>query len=105
MPTPSGYVARQLDRATPQPVQKMTFEGLLHFVAQQQRLAGKVYTCYEAGAFGYYLHRQLTDRTGKAGVQPYLKSGASKIDADPAFREQFDQAVEESVGREETDLK
>jgi hypothetical protein len=27
------YVARQLDGATPQPVQKMDFEGLLHFVA------------------------------------------------------------------------
>ena len=33
------YVARQLDGATPQPVQKMTFEGLLHFVARQDRLA------------------------------------------------------------------
>jgi hypothetical protein len=26
------YVARQLDGATPRPVQKMDFEGLLHFV-------------------------------------------------------------------------
>ena len=55
------YVGRQVDGATPQPVQKMTFEGLLRFVAKQQRLAGKVYTCYEAGAFGYHLHRRLTD--------------------------------------------
>jgi len=54
------YVARQVDEATPQPVQKMTFEGLLCFVARQQRLAREVYTCYEAGAFGYYLHRKLT---------------------------------------------
>ena len=53
------YVARQLDGATPQPVQKMTFEGLLRFVAKQQELAGEVHTCYEAGAFGYYLHRKL----------------------------------------------
>ena len=29
------YVARQLDGATPQPVQKMTLEGLLRFVARQ----------------------------------------------------------------------
>ncbi|MGI9239595.1 MAG: hypothetical protein ACR2RV_02275 [Verrucomicrobiales bacterium] len=34
------YVARQLDGATPQPVQKMTFEALLRFVAKQQDLAG-----------------------------------------------------------------
>ena len=52
------YVARQLDGATPQPVQKMTFDGLLSFVAKQQRLGAKVYTCYEAGAFGYHLHRR-----------------------------------------------
>ena len=53
------YVGRQLDGATPQPVQKMTFEGLLRFVAKQQRLARVVFTCYEAGAFGYHLHRHL----------------------------------------------
>ena len=32
------YVARQLDGATPQPVQKMELDGLLHFVAKQQKL-------------------------------------------------------------------
>ena len=53
------YMARQLDSATPQPVQKMELDGLLHFVANQQKLAGEVHTCYEAGAFGYYLHRKL----------------------------------------------
>ena len=53
------YVARQLDGATPQPVQKMDIDGLLRFVAKQQGLAREVYTCYEAGAFGYYLHRKL----------------------------------------------
>ena len=42
------YVARQLDGATPQPVQKMDFKGLLHFVAKQQGLAREVHTCYEA---------------------------------------------------------
>ncbi len=39
-----NYVGRQVDGATPQPVQKMTFEGLLRFVAKQKRLAGEVYT-------------------------------------------------------------
>jgi len=42
------YVARQVDGATPQPVQKVTFDGLLHFVAKQQRLAREVFTCYES---------------------------------------------------------
>ena len=54
------YVARQLDGATPQPVQKMDFEGLLHFVARQKRMAREVHTCYEAGAFGCHLHHRLT---------------------------------------------
>ena len=54
------YVARQLDGATPQPVQKMDFESLLHFVARQKRMAREVHTCYEAGAFGYHLHHRLT---------------------------------------------
>ena len=53
------YVARQLDGATPQPVQKTDIDGLLHFVAKQQGLAREVHTCYETGAFGYYLHRKL----------------------------------------------
>ena len=55
------FVGRQVDGATPQPVQKMTFEGLLCFVAKQKRLAKDVFTCYEAGPFGYHLHRQLTE--------------------------------------------
>ena len=42
------YGARQLDGATPQPVQKMELDGLLHFVAKQQKLAGEVHTCYES---------------------------------------------------------
>jgi transposase len=62
------YVGRQLDGATPQPVQKMTFDGLLRFVAKQQGLAREVFTCYKAGAFGYHLHRKLTSM----GVTNYV---------------------------------
>ena len=36
------YVGRQLDGATPQPVQKMEIDGLLHFVAKQQGLAREI---------------------------------------------------------------
>ncbi|HRX56690.1 MAG TPA: hypothetical protein P5016_19410, partial [Verrucomicrobiales bacterium] len=35
--------------------------------------------------------------------RPYLKQGASEIDADAAFRQQFDNAVDESVKREGQD--
>ena len=45
------YVGRQLDGATPQPVQKMTFDGLLRFVAKRQKPCTQVLSCYEAGAF------------------------------------------------------
>jgi transposase len=62
------YVARQIDGATPQPVQKMELEGLLHFVARQQQQAKEVYTCYEAGAFGFHLHRLLVEM----GVTNYV---------------------------------
>ena len=53
-------VARQLDNARPQPPQKFTREELLKFVGKQLLLADKVYTCYEAGCFGFGLHRELT---------------------------------------------
>ncbi|MCX6880004.1 MAG: hypothetical protein NTW21_40315 [Verrucomicrobia bacterium] len=53
---------------TPQPVRKMTFERLLHFVAKQRRLAREGFTCYEADAFGYHLHRQLE----QLGVTNYV---------------------------------
>ncbi len=34
--------------------------GLLRLAAKQQRLAREVFTCYEAGAFGYGLHWRLS---------------------------------------------
>jgi len=54
------HVGRQLDWGTPQPVQKMTFDGLLRFVDKQQSLAREVFTCCEAGVFGYHFHCKLT---------------------------------------------
>ncbi|MBP7950843.1 MAG: hypothetical protein KA004_14420 [Verrucomicrobiales bacterium] len=38
----------------------MTFDGLLRFVAKQQRLVREVFTGDEAGAFGCRLQRKLT---------------------------------------------
>lgn len=55
----SYRVVRQIDSATPQPAQKMTPEKFLEFAVRQLKLAAQVYSCYEAGPFGYGLHRRL----------------------------------------------
>lgn len=57
----SYRVVRQVDHATPQPAQKFTPRDFLVWVRKQCTLAEKVYTCYEAGPFGYGLHRKLID--------------------------------------------
>jgi transposase len=58
-------VVRILDHNTPQPAQKFTPAKFLVWVQTQVRLADAVHSCYEAGPFGYVLHRELT----RFGVQ------------------------------------
>jgi transposase len=53
-------VVRQIDEAAAQPAQRFTPAGFLLFVRKQVVLAETVHSCYEAGPFGYVLHRQLT---------------------------------------------
>jgi transposase len=62
------WVSRQVDGATPQPVQKMTYDELLLFVVKQQKLTNKVVTCYEADAFGFHLHRRFEE----LGIKNYV---------------------------------
>ena len=57
----SYRVVRQIDSATPQPAQKMSPEQFLKFAARQLLLAQQVHCCYEAGPFGYWLHRRLLE--------------------------------------------
>jgi transposase len=57
----SFRVVRQLDSATPQPAQKMSPQAFLVFARKQLALAAEVHSCYEAGPFGYGLHRQLLE--------------------------------------------
>lgn len=52
-------VARQVDNAVAQPPQKFDEEQLLRFVAKQTAMAKRVVCCYEAGCFGYGLHRKI----------------------------------------------
>jgi transposase len=55
----SYRVVRQIDQATPQPAQKFTPQAFLVWAKKQLSLAEQVHSCYEAGPFGYGLHRQL----------------------------------------------
>lgn len=52
-------VVRQLDHSAPQPAQRFTPAKFLEWIKTQLPLAEQVYSCYEAGPFGYGLHRAL----------------------------------------------
>src|SRR5207247_10851400 len=52
-------VVRILDNSAPQPAQKFAPARFLAWVQGQLNLAQAVHSCYEAGPFGYGLHRQL----------------------------------------------
>jgi transposase len=53
-------VVRQTDGGAPQPAQSFTPVQFVEWAAKQLTLAQHVYSCYEAGPFGYSLHRKLT---------------------------------------------
>src|SRR5208282_2055070 len=61
-------VVRVIDGGTPQPPQRFKPLDFLPWCARQLTLAEKVFTCYEAGPFGYTLHRRLE----KMGVTNYV---------------------------------
>ncbi len=53
-------VVRQIDGGAPQPPQRFSPSQFLEWAKKQTELAEQVYSCYEAGPFGYSLHRKLT---------------------------------------------
>jgi len=61
-------VVRIIDGGTPQPPQRFSPQEFPLWVAKQITLAEKVFTCYEAGPFGYTLHRKLE----KMGATNYV---------------------------------
>lgn len=61
-------VVRVIDGGTAQPPQRFAPAQFLLWVAKQLTLAEKVFTCYEAGPFGYSLHRKLQ----KMGATNYV---------------------------------
>jgi transposase len=52
-------VVRIIENSAPQPAQKFKPADFLKWVGTQLRQAHKVYSCYEAGPFGFVLHRRL----------------------------------------------
>ena len=55
----SIVVVRIVDHSAPQPAQKFTPVTFGEWVRTQLAQAGTVHSCYEAGPFGYGLHREL----------------------------------------------
>jgi transposase len=55
----SIVVVRLLENSAPQPAQTFKPDQFLPWVKTQLALAEAVHSCYEAGPFGYGLHRQL----------------------------------------------
>ena len=55
----SYWVSRQIDGASPQAAQKLDRAGLLKWATKQVESGATVHSCYEAGPFGYWLHRKL----------------------------------------------
>lgn len=52
-------VVAQLDGASPRPAQRFTPDAFIVWVQEHLNDAHEVHSCYEAGAFGYVLHRKL----------------------------------------------
>jgi transposase len=55
----SIVVVRILENSAPQPAQKFTPAKFLTWIKTQVSLAQQVHSCYEAGPFGFGLHRDL----------------------------------------------
>jgi transposase len=65
-------VVRQIDAQVAQPAQRFTPEQFPAFVRKQVTRAAAVHSCYEAGPFGYVLHRQLS-ALGVTDLIPIVK--------------------------------
>jgi hypothetical protein len=64
-------VVRQIDGGAPQPPQRFSPGQFLEWAQKQTALAKQVYSCYEAGPFGYRLHRKLKE----LGITNYVVRG------------------------------
>jgi len=61
-------VIRQIDNQAEQSPQKFSPDEFVVWVQRQRLLAKRVVSCYEAGCFGFVLHRKLAE----LGVENYV---------------------------------
>lgn len=74
-------IVRQIGHSLPQPAQRMDQEGLITWVQKMTAAGARVVSCYEAGCFGYVLHRRLTALgVENIVVAPEAWCGAAKTD-------------------------
>jgi transposase len=74
-------VVRQIDHSLPQPAQRFDQAGLLAWVGKMTARGAEVWSCYEAGCFGYVLHRALLELgVHNLVVTPEALSGRNKTD-------------------------
>ena len=76
-------VAVQLEGCPPQPAQRIATEKYVGWVQQLQHKhpEAKIYSCYEAGPCGYWLHRELTQLgVNNYVVAPVALNGRRKTD-------------------------
>lgn len=65
----TGFViATQIDGSAPKPPQRFDEARLLNWLAKKQAEGFQIVSCYEAGPFGYVLHRKLLEM----GVRNYV---------------------------------
>ena len=69
----SMVVVQQLDAQMPQPAQRFTPEQFPAFVRRQLERADTVHSCYEAGPFGYVLHRRLAALGAEKGSRKRIR--------------------------------
>jgi len=74
-------VVRQIDHSLPQPAQRMNEATLVAWVEKMTAAGAGVFSCYEAGCFGYVLHRTLSALgVENLVVAPEAWCGAAKTD-------------------------
>ena len=92
-------VSRILDNSAPQPAQTLMPEKFLVWVKSQVAQADAVYSCYEAGPFGFVLHRRLSELGVKnLVVQPvYLDEQHKGVNHDKSDARELVQRLDRYV--------
>jgi transposase len=92
-------VVRLLDHSAPQPAQRFTWGKFREWIKTQLTLAHAVHSCYEAGPFGYGLHRELVALgVHNAVVQPVcLDERHTGVNHDPSDAKELAQRLDRYV--------